>query len=170
MNKRLLITVVLLVAAVALLFGCTKRETAPPPVEQPPAVDTSTPPPPPPPTGEEPPPPPRATELMPVYFDFDKANLKSEAKTTLNGNAELIKSESGKIIIEGHCDERGTNEYNLALGERRAMAAYEYLKTLGISSDRMSTISYGEERPAVMGHDESAWGRNRRAEFVRSGS
>lgn len=108
---------------------------------------------------------------MPVYFDFDKANLKSEAKATLNANAELLKAESGgKIIIEGHCDERGTNEYNLALGERRAMAAYEYLKTLGISSDRMSTISFGEERPAATGNDESAWSRNRRAEFVRSGN
>jgi peptidoglycan-associated lipoprotein len=169
MNKRLLIAVILLIAAGMMMFACGPKPEPTPP-EPPPSIDTTTPPPPPPPpSGEEPPPPPRTTELMPIYFDFDKANLKSEAKSTLNANAELIKSETGKIIIEGHCDERGTNEYNLALGERRALAAYEYLRTLGISSDRMSTISYGEERPATMGHDESAWSRNRRAEFVRSG-
>lgn len=167
----MLVAVIFLIAAGLMMFGCGSRTAPPPPAEQPPPVDTTTPPPPPPTTPDEPPPPPRATDLMPIYFDFDKANLKSEAKATLNANAELLKAESGgKIIIEGHCDERGTNEYNLALGERRAMAAYEYLKTLGISSDRMSTISFGEERPAATGNDESAWSRNRRAEFVRSGN
>ena len=105
-------------------------------------------------------------ELKPIYFDYDKAALKAESKAQLEKAADwLKKNPSVNCQIEGHCDERGTNEYNLALGERRALAARRYLVSLGISSDRIFTISYGEERPAIEGHDESAWKYNRRDEF-----
>lgn len=104
--------------------------------------------------------------LNPIYFDYDKALLKPEAKAQLENIAEWLKNVPAvNCQIEGHCDERGTNEYNLALGERRALAARRYLISLGISPDRLFTISYGEERPAVDGHDESAWKYNRRDEF-----
>ena len=104
--------------------------------------------------------------LKPVYFDYDKSSLKAEAKAQLEKAAEWLKANrSVNCQIEGHCDERGTNEYNLALGERRALSARRYLVVLGINPDRLFTISYGEERPAVEGHDESAWKFNRRAEF-----
>jgi peptidoglycan-associated lipoprotein len=103
-----------------------------------------------------------------VYFDFDKSDLRQDARNTLTKNADImLKSKSAsKIKIEGHCDERGSAEYNLALGERRATSALQYLVTLGVPADRLSIISYGKEKPAVEGHDEEAWAKNRRAEFV----
>ena len=103
-----------------------------------------------------------------VYFDFDKSDLRQDARNTLTKNAEiLLKSKQiAKIKIEGHCDERGSAEYNLALGERRAKSALQYLITLGVQADRLSIISYGKEKPAVQGNDEEAWAKNRRAEFV----
>jgi peptidoglycan-associated lipoprotein len=103
-----------------------------------------------------------------VYFDFDSSDLRQDARNTLTKNAEiLLKSkQAAKIKIEGHCDERGSAEYNLALGERRAKSALQYLITLGIQPDRLSIISYGKEKPAVQGNDEEAWAKNRRAEFV----
>ncbi|MBL0224619.1 MAG: peptidoglycan-associated lipoprotein Pal [Geobacteraceae bacterium] len=103
-----------------------------------------------------------------VYFDFDKSDLRQDARNVLTKNAEiLLKSKKvDKIKIEGHCDERGSAEYNLALGERRAKSAMQYLITLGVQPDRLSIISYGKEKPAVPGNDEGAWARNRRAEFV----
>jgi peptidoglycan-associated lipoprotein len=105
-------------------------------------------------------------ELQTVYFDYDSAALKPAAKANLERGAEWLKrTPKVNVQVEGHCDERGTNEYNLALGERRALAARRYLVSLGIAQDRIFTISYGEERPAVEGHDESAWKFNRRAEF-----
>ncbi len=106
--------------------------------------------------------------LETVYFDFDKSDLRQDTRDALNRNAEiLLKSQpKTKIRIEGHCDERGSAEYNLALGERRATSALQYLITLGVKADRLSTVSYGKEKPAVQGHDESAWSKNRRAEFV----
>ncbi|MBW2063973.1 MAG: peptidoglycan-associated lipoprotein Pal [Deltaproteobacteria bacterium] len=101
-----------------------------------------------------------------IYFDFDKAELKPEARKVLVKKAEwLRKHPEYKVVIEGHCDERGTNEYNLALGERRANAAWRFLNALGISGERMSTISYGEERPLDPRHNPAAWAKNRRAEF-----
>jgi peptidoglycan-associated lipoprotein len=104
--------------------------------------------------------------LLPIYFDYDSSELKPQAKAKLEAAADWLKQHpSVNIQIEGHCDERGTNEYNLALGERRALAARRYLISLGINTDRIFTISYGEERPAVEGHDESAWKYNRRDEF-----
>ena len=103
-----------------------------------------------------------------VYFDFDSSDLRQDARNVLTKNGEiLLKSKQApKIRIEGHCDERGSAEYNLALGERRAKSAMQYLLTLGVQPDRLSIISYGKEKPAVQGNDEEAWAKNRRDEFV----
>lgn len=102
-----------------------------------------------------------------VYFDFDSANLSESARDTLTkNNAALIKSSSAKIRIEGNCDASGSAEYNLALGERRANAARQYLIALGVKPDRLSATSYGKEKPAVKGSDEAALAKNRRDEFV----
>jgi len=102
-----------------------------------------------------------------VYFDFDKSFIKPEYRATLSEKASILKDNSDiHIRIEGNCDERGTNEYNIALGERRANSAKNFLISLGISSDRIETISYGEERPLFLGHDEDSWTRNRRDDFV----
>lgn len=98
-----------------------------------------------------------------VFFDFDKSNLRSDAQATLAKQAAwLTKFPQVMIQVEGHCDERGTREYNLALGERRANSVKEYLVSLGVSADRISTISYGKERPAVEGSNAEAWAQNRR--------
>jgi peptidoglycan-associated lipoprotein len=105
--------------------------------------------------------------LEKIYFDFDSASLSESARGTLTKNAEaLMKASSAKIRIEGNCDDRGSAEYNMALGERRAKSAQQYLGTLGVKTDRISTISYGKEKPAVQGSDESAWAKNRRDEFI----
>lgn len=103
-----------------------------------------------------------------VYFDFDKSDLRQDARDVLSKNAETaLKALAGaKIKIEGHCDERGSAEYNMALGERRAKSVQTYLTTLGVKGDSLSIISYGKEKPAVTGSDEAAWAKNRRAEFV----
>ena len=107
--------------------------------------------------------------LRTVYFDFDSSALRPDAIRDLNFNADLLKQAPNAIIqIEGHTDERGTQEYNLALGERRAQSVREYLVRVGVSGNRLITISYGEEAPAVLGSNESAWSRNRRAEFSRA--
>lgn len=107
------------------------------------------------------------SELQKIYFNFDAATLSEEARASLSRNAELLaKNPSLKVTIEGNCDERGSDEYNLALGERRAIAARDYLVNLGVQSDRISIISYGEEKPVDPGHDEAAWAKNRRDEFV----
>jgi peptidoglycan-associated lipoprotein len=102
-----------------------------------------------------------------VFFVYDSAKLNGDAKRKLESNANQIKdASSASVTIEGHCDERGTIAYNLALGERRAKAAKDYLVSLGVSASRVKVISYGKERPFVTGHDESAWSKNRRAHFV----
>ncbi|MDD2539870.1 MAG: peptidoglycan-associated lipoprotein Pal [Desulfuromonadaceae bacterium] len=103
-----------------------------------------------------------------VYFDFDKSDLRQDARDVLSKNAELILKSfpNAKIQIAGNCDERGSAEYNLALGERRAKSAQKYLITLGVKAENLSTISYGKEKPAVLGHDEAAWAKNRRDDFV----
>lgn len=109
------------------------------------------------------------TGLMPIYFDFDRYDLRPDALSTLRENAEKIKRVPGAIIqIEGHCDERGTQGYNLALGERRSLATRAHLMNLGVSGDRIITISYGEEDPVDAGHTEAAWAKNRRCEFNRA--
>jgi len=105
--------------------------------------------------------------LKDIHFDFDKFDIRSGDTEILRGNAALLaKNPNMKIQIEGHCDERGTSEYNLALGERRANSAKEYLVSLGMSADRISTISYGKEKPLDPGHNEEAWGKNRRGHFI----
>ena len=99
-----------------------------------------------------------------VFFAFDKSDLSTEAQATLDRQAAWLKKyASAKIAVEGHCDERGTREYNLALGERRATAAKNYLVAAGIAAARVNTISYGKERPAVVGSNEASWAQNRRA-------
>jgi peptidoglycan-associated lipoprotein len=111
----------------------------------------------------------RAFEAEGIYFDFDKSEIKAEAKAILEKKAAWLRANpSYKVKIEGNCDERGTNEYNLALGDRRAKAAQKYLNALGISMDRMSTISYGEEKPACTEKNEKCWSKNRRDDFKLS--
>jgi peptidoglycan-associated lipoprotein len=105
-----------------------------------------------------------------VFFDYDSSSLSNEAQGTLDRQAEWLKKYGDiSVTLEGHCDERGTREYNIALGERRAAATKKYLVGKGVSSSRISTISYGKERPAVIGSDESSWGQNRRAVSVVTG-
>jgi len=102
-----------------------------------------------------------------VYFDFDKSEIKSEAREIIEAHAQYLSANpSVRIVVEGHCDERGTREYNLSLGERRGKAVQQVMSLLGVSSSQIELVSYGEERPAAMGHDESAWALNRRVEFL----
>jgi peptidoglycan-associated lipoprotein len=109
----------------------------------------------------------RDSPLKPAFFGLDSAELDASGQATVQGNAELLKKyPTWAITIEGHCDERGTAEYNLALGERRAVAVRTYLVSLGISPDRLRTVSYGKEFPFDPAHTEEAWAKNRRAHFV----
>jgi len=105
-------------------------------------------------------------QFAPVLFDYDSARIRPSEESKLQAVAAYVKSNPGKLVIEGHCDERGTAEYNRALGERRALASRDELVKLGIETGRISTVSYGSERPADPGHDEGAWSKNRRCEFV----
>lgn len=112
----------------------------------------------------------KAGSLRTVYFDFNSSQLSSESRGILASNAEILKNAPAVTIqIEGHADERGGVQYNLALGERRANTVKNYLVSMGISSGRLSTVSYGKERPVAFGHDEEAWSQNRRANFVVTG-
>jgi peptidoglycan-associated lipoprotein len=102
-----------------------------------------------------------------IYFDYDKYDVRSDAKAVLQNVASwLLKNTSAKLLVEGHCDERGTSEYNLALGDRRARAVRDYLVALGIASDRVETISYGEEKPVCTEMTDECWAKNRRAHFI----
>ena len=102
-----------------------------------------------------------------VFFDYDKSDLSPEARATVEALAAWMASYPATTIgIEGHCDERGTREYNLALGERRASSVHDYLAALGVDPGRLSTISYGKERPGVLGSNEESWAQNRRGSFV----
>jgi peptidoglycan-associated lipoprotein len=187
MPRSLLAVVVLAIVAATLSTGCPRRrlpvETAPAQEPPPPAVEIT------PPMGE---PSREVTEGFPtqpvetrpeagepidelnrkkvlktVYFDFDRYDLDDQDREILRQNAQWLNGNTGyRVAIEGHCDERGTIEYNLTLGERRARSVREYLTSLGVSGGRMRIISYGEERPANPGHGEAAWAENRRAEFV----
>ncbi len=104
--------------------------------------------------------------LKDISFDYDKSNIGPDARVIMKANADiLLKNTNFNIIVEGHCDERGTSEYNMALGERRAQEAKKYLINLGVDGARMKTISYGEERPLDSGSNEEAWSKNRRAHF-----
>ena len=162
---------ILIVGAALLLTGCPKKPevgaggpgaaggpgvekvTPAKPITEAPVQPGATP------TGEGP--------LKDVFFDFDKAVIRDDAKQALNEDIQWLKANpAARTMVEGHCDERGTNEYNLGLGERRARAVRDYLVAGGIDAKRISTISYGEERPFVLGHDEAAWKWNRRGHFV----
>jgi peptidoglycan-associated lipoprotein len=106
-----------------------------------------------------------------IYFDFDRFEIKPEFRETVLAHAAyLAKNPNAKVSIEGHCDERGTREYNIGLGDRRATAVRQLLKLQGVSDKQIATISFGEERPVAMGHDEDSWWQNRRAVFVYAGS
>jgi peptidoglycan-associated lipoprotein len=144
--------------------GCGKKP-APVARPMPPPVTTdtgSTPAPPPPPTPVEEP-----VLPAPVYFGLDSFEINAEGRTILQNTAQILqKQPTWQVTVEGHCDERGTAEYNLSLGERRAVAAKTYLVSLGVSADRLRTVSYGKEFPFDPGHDESAYAKNRRAHFV----
>lgn len=109
----------------------------------------------------------RNSPLAPVFFGLDRFDLDADARSVLDASAQVLRQQpTWQITVEGHCDERGTAEYNISLGERRAIAAKAYLVSLGIAADRLRTVSYGKEFPFDPGHDESAWAKNRRAHFV----
>jgi peptidoglycan-associated lipoprotein len=181
--------VVLGVTLASLVVGAcgTKKPPVARPLPPPPPITTPPPPPPPPPAApirEAPVVPapavaedPMATRsiddlnrdspMRAAFFDYDSAELSAEARAVLDTNAATLKKyASWAITIEGHCDERGTAEYNLSLGERRAVAAQSYLVSLGMPAGRLRTVSYGKEFPFDPGHDEAAWAKNRRAHFV----
>jgi peptidoglycan-associated lipoprotein len=110
-------------------------------------------------------------ELNTVFFDYDSFAIRADSRAQLAKHAEWMKNNPGRRVqIEGHCDERGTTEYNLALGERRAGAVKDFLVSRGVNASQINTISYGEERPATAGSTEDSWSRNRRAEFVSAGN
>ncbi|MDH3197011.1 MAG: peptidoglycan-associated lipoprotein Pal [Candidatus Krumholzibacteria bacterium] len=165
--KKLLIVALVLALGVSV-FGCggkkavdepTTDMTEPPEVEQ---IEEQ-------PVKKEPP---AAKEIVDaklnaVFFAFDKYNLTAESRQILEKNAsELKQAKDANVIIEGHCDERGTKEYNLALGEKRARAARDYLVSMGVAASRLTVVSYGKERPFDSGHSEAAWAKNRRAHLV----
>ncbi len=161
----------MMVAGCATEEAVKKVEPAPVVAPPPPPPPVQPPPPPPPPPKQEEAAAPKAAEVVTletVYFDFDKSDLRQDSRDILSRNAEtLIKNATdAKIQVAGHCDERGSDEYNLALGDRRAKSVAKYLTTLGVKADRITTISFGKEKPAVQGNDEAAWAKNRRAEFV----
>ncbi|MCK5619375.1 MAG: peptidoglycan-associated lipoprotein Pal [Candidatus Krumholzibacteria bacterium] len=164
--KRLLVFL-LVMGLVVVVAGCGGKkavEETPSDIDAPPVVE--------PPVEEEPVVQEEPKEVpMPVlddvFFAFDKYSLTEESKRSLEQNAKELKRASGAtIVIEGHCDERGTKAYNLSLGEKRANAAKEYLVALGVPGSRVAIISYGKEQPFDPGHDETAWAKNRRAHFV----
>ncbi len=154
--------------------GCAKKAKQAPPTPPPtPPIETpappATPPPTPPPPPPTPPPPPQvsAADFKPAFFDYDSYALRDDSRGALDSDAKLLRDNASlQITIEGHCDERGTVEYNQALGEKRAQAARDYITGAGIDASRIQIVSYGKERPFDGGHDEAAWAKNRRAHFV----
>jgi peptidoglycan-associated lipoprotein len=104
--------------------------------------------------------------LKDIHFDFDKYDIRPGDAKVLDANAAWLKTNNNLVLVEGHCDERGTNEYNLALGERRAKATMNYLVAQGVQANRITIISYGKERPVCTEHNEACWARNRRAHFL----
>jgi peptidoglycan-associated lipoprotein len=159
--------------ALAALFaaGCAKKATEAPPTPPaaPPVVQSTNPSTPSPESPETPVPGSVVTagDLTDVFFELDSYTLRDDAKVALDRAARLLRDKTTvSVTLEGHCDERGTVEYNQALGEKRANAARDYLVNAGVSAARVQTLSYGKERPFAEGHDESAWAQNRRAHFV----
>jgi peptidoglycan-associated lipoprotein len=170
-NRSRMLMTCMLVAALVAVSGCAKKSTEAPPAPPAPPPQTRTEPPPPaetPPTPPAPTPPSIGTsDFQPAFFDFDSYVLREDARQALDTNAKVLRDNAVvTVTIEGHCDERGTAEYNQALGERRAQAAREYLVNAGVPTGRITVISYGKERPFDAGHDEAAWAQNRRAHFV----
>ncbi len=163
---------ILLIAMLALVgAGCAKKAKEAPPTPPPPppitkpAEPAPTPPPPPPPPA--PTPKITASNFSDAFYDFDSYALRADAQAALDKDAKVLRDNPDvSITIEGHCDERGTVEYNLALGEKRANAARDYLVNAGVPTARIQTVSYGKERPFAEGHDEAAWAQNRRAHVV----
>jgi len=166
---------VMVMMALLVTVGCAKKAA----VEQPPTAVAATPPPAQPAPAPAAPAQPRTVTEDPlaqqrrqfesedINFDFDRSEITPRSREILNRKGQfLLANRDIAILIEGHCDERGTDEYNLALGERRANSAKQYLMALGVAADRMSTISYGEERPLDPAKNETAWAKNRRAHFV----
>lgn len=140
------------------LAGCPKKKKVPEPTPTPMPTPDIT----------ETPEPVVECDLGTVYFDLDRFNIRGTERTTLQDNADCLKKNPDwRITVAGHADERGSNDYNLALGEKRATAVRDYLVNLGVSAGQLTTISYGEERPAVQGSNEEAWSQNRRVEFER---
>ena len=169
-----------LILSVIAFVACPKPKPAPPPAPTPAPVSTpvvvtvETPP------APTPVPPPKvvasdidgpldkiSSYLKPAFFDYDKADIRADARDVLAANATWLKKyPTVQFTLEGHADERGTAQYNLALGDRRANAARDYLVSLGVDASRIKTVSYGKERPFAPGHDEDSWQKNRRAHFV----
>ena len=189
-NRNLLMILLLVIGLVIIPTGCKKKpaETTPPPADTEAAGQADTP-------ADRVDTPPEGVEvtegfqqerptveeeieptvaqwnemgaLKTIYFAFDKSDLSDEARRTLRANADWMKAHDSYVVaVQGHCDERGTIEYNLALGQRRAQAVKDYLGSLAVSGSQLRTVTYGEERPLASGHDESSWAQNRRAEFV----
>jgi peptidoglycan-associated lipoprotein len=178
LKKAQYIFMLLLIASLAVtVAGCKKKK---PPVIEPegqaPMIEEKGP------TGETPPQEEKTLQegeisdqqiveitrqMQPVFYDYNMSDIREDQIQALQNNARVLKQfGTANVLIEGHCDERGTDEYNLALGERRAKAAKDYLASLGIPDNRMNTISYGESKPFAEGRNESAWQQNRRAHFV----
>jgi len=181
-------------ALLTFLYGCPKKKPATPPADL--NVETTTVPPPAPTSPPEEVQQPAAPEVADttenplesadmavvndelrrrgfspdIYFDYDESTLTDDTREKLSRNADLLKSNAQfSVTIEGHADERGTNEYNLALGERRSNAVRDYLGSLGVAGERLRTISYGEERPVCTQNEESCWSQNRRAHMIITG-
>lgn len=186
--KRKILTLTMGISAVAMLSGCHKKAAMATPPAPPPPIRDSAPPPSAPrerpaQVAQRPAPEPPASvaqartskaledylnRLLDAYFDYNKAELRTDARTALNNDSSELRSllkefPNAKFVVEGNCDERGSPEYNLALGDRRAKAAYEFLTQIGVPAERMSTVSYGQERPVCTEHDENCWQKNRRA-------
>ncbi len=159
-----------LILTVGLVGGCAKKPAPLPPT--PPPVATPVPTPPPAPTPEPTPTAPTthvvgSGDFQPAFFDLDSYTLRDDARAALDKDAKLLRDNPNvNVTIEGHCDERGTEEYNQSLGERRAQAARDYLVAAGIGTSRLQIISYGKDRPFANGHDEASWQQNRRAHFT----
>src|SRR5579859_1466443 len=192
--KLKLLMLIMGASVVGVTSGCHKKVAAAPPPPPPPVVARETPAPPPAqrertarvaeaPAPARPAPVAEArtskaledylNKLLDAYFDYDKADLRSDAQTALNNDSSELRSllkefPNTKFVVEGNCDERGSAEYNLALGDRRAKAAEEFLVQIGVPATRLTTISYGQERPVCTDHDENCWQKNRRAHLSAS--
>jgi len=164
-----LVAVILVLGLTGMPAGCAKKKVmravpTPPTVEQPNKADNA---------GDIPRPrgtdnvsPDSAGKMETIYFDFDKSDIRADQVACLEGNANYLKEHADlKIVIEGHCDEQGSAEYNFALGERRAKSVRDFLISRGVGAERLSMVSKGEEEPAVEGHDAEAWSKNRRSAF-----